>query len=213
MDEYKININERGIGRADMMATCGIWPRPVGQRVIEVGFGRGELIQNLCKDNFVCGVDIGLKSMTGAREEGFEKDANLIYSDPCKERLPWPDDWFDIAYCTETIEHMSSPINAILEIKRVLKDSGMFLVSIPDHDDCFGYDGGQHAWSYPGLGQKKYFTMFMRQLWFGCVKTQEGGLYAFKNIKNEDSKKFNYLAVIFGNYKDKELYRGLYEDA
>lgn len=210
MDDFKINLAQRGIGRADMMATCGIWPRPSGKRIIEIGFGRGELITNLSKDNFVCGVDIGLASLEGARKDGFEKDACLIYLDPCKERLPWPDNWFDIAYCTETIEHMSSPINAILEAKRVLKHKGMFLVSIPDHDDCFGYGGGQHAWAYPGLGKKKYFTMFMRQLWFNCVKSRQGGLYVFENIKNEKSWKYNYMEVIFGNYDEKELYKELF---
>jgi len=42
-----------------------------------------------------------------------------------------PDNKFDAVFCTEVLEHVSNPFNAILEIERVLKPGGWIFATSP----------------------------------------------------------------------------------
>jgi SAM-dependent methyltransferase len=50
----------------------------------------------------------------------------------------------DIAFCFETLEHLTNPYSCLSEIKRILKEDGILYLSIP-HDSC------THNTIYPGL--------------------------------------------------------------
>lgn len=51
------------------------------------------------------------------------------------EKLPFQDSYFDIVICSEVVEHMKYPENCLMEIKRVLKDDGTFIISTPNSDN------------------------------------------------------------------------------
>jgi SAM-dependent methyltransferase len=46
-------------------------------------------------------------------------------------RLPFRDDAFDVAVCTEVLEHTHSPALALRELRRVLKPGGKLLLTTP----------------------------------------------------------------------------------
>ena len=46
----------------------------------------------------------------------------------------YPDEFFDVAVMHHVIEHMTDPIGAILEMRRVLKRGGKLLLGTPDFD-------------------------------------------------------------------------------
>lgn len=50
------------------------------------------------------------------------------------ERLPFPDATFDIVTCLETLEHVHDTDHLVREIRRVLKDDGYAVVSVPRID-------------------------------------------------------------------------------
>jgi len=47
------------------------------------------------------------------------------------EDLPFINDYFDFVFCSEVIEHLNNPQQALSEINRVLKDQGILLITTP----------------------------------------------------------------------------------
>ncbi len=46
--------------------------------------------------------------------------------------LPWPDAVFDVVVCTASIEYLLDPAAVMAQVRRVLKPSGMFIVTFSD---------------------------------------------------------------------------------
>ena len=199
---YEQLCGQRGIG--SQASVCEFYPFPENLRVLDVGFGQGDLVRALLnKSNAVYGVDVGLASQTGAIKDGFMDKANLLYLDISHDKLPWYDNFFDFSYCTETIEHLENPAHMFMEVKRTLKHKGRFLISFPMPEDNLGYDCGKHAHMYPGFLLKHSFRMFVNQMYFKILKYRENGStawYLLENIKDENQIGIHEL--IQGNYKE-----------
>ena len=60
--------------------------------------------------------------------------------------IPIPDNSFDVALCTEVLEHVPKPIDALKEIGRILKPNGILYLSAPLgsglHQQPFHFYGG-----------------------------------------------------------------------
>ena len=132
-----------------------------GCRILDAGCGSG---RHACefyrhKDVFVTGVDIKFDDAAKAKQ-------NLIFHDDIGEAgggawivasaditmLPFPDNFFDIAICSEVMEHVPDEKKAVSEIARVLKHGGDMVVSVPRYlpekicwllsDEYHGASGG-----------------------------------------------------------------------
>lgn len=209
-DLYTINADEAGIGMGATMITDHVIVRPSGCRILEIGFGQGDLIVELGSDNEMYGVDVGWLSHEIALSKGLHERATLLWMDACTERLPFMDDFFDIVFCTETIEHMANPLFMLEQVKTKLRGDGQVVVSFPEEEDKLGYEAGKHAYVYPGLFQRNSFRRFMMQMYF----VQEfyhlnGGtaLYVFRNVKEEGQA--HPFHVTRHNYDEAELYKGV----
>jgi len=77
--------------------------------------------------NYV-GIDISETSVKEAQRVGLR----ALRRDVSSEVLPFEDSSFDVVYCSEVIEHLYNPDNAIEEFKRVLKPRGKILLSTPN---------------------------------------------------------------------------------
>lgn len=116
-----------------------------GKKVLDVGSGIGILVGTLGslgaeavgvdkfifqdeKQNFYTIPDF--EKLESIWREGKIK---IIKSDIVNESLPFPDEIFDVVLSDATIEHLpDSPKNLFLEIHRVLKKEGFFLVTTPN---------------------------------------------------------------------------------
>jgi SAM-dependent methyltransferase len=57
------------------------------------------------------------------------------------EALPFPDDCFDLICAFEIVEHVPDDRSLLFEVRRVLKDGGRFVFSVPLHMEYWsGYD-------------------------------------------------------------------------
>lgn len=206
-------LGSRGIGAEDRVDCFD--PYPTGKRCLDIGYGTCRLLDVLKKNgNSVFGVDIGKEAMRVAVENNQIDDRTLIYLDVSHNKLPWIDNVFDYVYCTETIEHLENPAFVFMEIKRVLKPNGRFVVAFPRPEDNFGYDGGKHAHMYPGFLLKYSFRYFLKQMYFKILKYWENGSsawYLLENIKEGDEVGVHLM--IQGNYNEDELYKKLNENA
>jgi SAM-dependent methyltransferase len=73
----------------------------------------------------VVGVDISAAMLSVARAFPAEPDAAPIdYVEAPATSIPLPDSTFDVAYCQQGLQHMSDPLAALHEIRRLLKPGG-----------------------------------------------------------------------------------------
>ena len=102
-----------------------------GKIVLDVASGEGYGTNLLSKNaDLVIGVDIDVRSIQDATLK--YKSNKLIFKQGDIGSLPFPDSYFDIVVCFETIEHVEDYLAALNEIKRVLKSEGILVISTPD---------------------------------------------------------------------------------
>lgn len=190
-------------------------------KFLDIGFGEGHSLVNAIRNKcrYVAGVDICQASYDNAQKllqaEDVQKiidENNAVVSigllDVSDEPLPYESDLFDVVICTECIEHLSNPHRMISEVKRVLKNDGLFVVAFPQPENNFGYGGGEHAHVYPGFLQRDSFEIFMRQMFFRAKLRAENGAtawYAYRNYKGDGV--LDTFEIISGNYDEAELFK------
>jgi O-antigen biosynthesis protein len=104
-----------------------------GARVLDVASGEGygsALLSRVAAS--VVGVDRDLATIEAARAE--YRSANLDYrlGDCCA--IPMEDRAVDTVVSFETIEHLEDHESFLLEVRRVLRTAGLFVVSSPDRE-------------------------------------------------------------------------------
>lgn len=102
-------------------------------RHLDIGCGPGTFIGTLDETLDSIGVDIAAEQIAYARATyGTErKRFELVEAD----RLPFPDDSFDVVTCVELIEHLETDegVRLATEAKRVLQPGGSLLLTTPDY--------------------------------------------------------------------------------
>ncbi|MDP3732372.1 MAG: class I SAM-dependent methyltransferase, partial [Candidatus Omnitrophota bacterium] len=91
-----------------------------------VGYGAHYLAQ-VARE--VIGIDTSREAITYAQEH-YQK-GNIQFKVMNVHNLEFPDKYFDIVCSFETLEHLDEPKRFMFEVKRVLKENGIFIVSTP----------------------------------------------------------------------------------
>jgi SAM-dependent methyltransferase len=120
---------------------------PAGSKVLDVGAG-GAPYRAFFEHCDYCTHDFCQLSPSDIRQGGYAPID--IVSDISS--LPVNDAEFDAVVCTEVLEHVPHPIDAINEIGRVLKPGGLLLLSAPlgsgIHQEPFHFYGGYTPFFY-----------------------------------------------------------------
>jgi ubiquinone/menaquinone biosynthesis C-methylase UbiE len=111
-----------------------------GQRVLEVGVGMGaDYLEWLKAGAQATGVDLSGTSLEWAKRRcemaGYRPD--LRVSDA--ERLPFPDNTFDIVYSYGVMHHSPDTSQCIGEARRILKPGGALRIMIYHHPSLTGF--------------------------------------------------------------------------
>lgn len=130
-----------------------------GKRILEVGCGCGSLLALLQRDNETVGIDAATDGIAACKARGIEGHC----LDPSGEPLPFADNSFDFVICLETLEHMMNPYYALTEMRRVLRDGGRLICSVPN--PIWG-----HIFLYPGLFEYRNFRSFLEQCDFAIAR-------------------------------------------
>lgn len=109
-----------------------------GERLLEIGFGTGRLVELLLEAAFgvtVAGVDPTPTMLEVARARprvaAAGDRADLRLGDA--QSLPWPDAHFDAALALHSFQFWVEPAAALAEIARVLRPSGRLLLVLRHH--------------------------------------------------------------------------------
>lgn len=100
-----------------------------GEKVLDVGCGDGVVAEFLHKNVGVevVGIDISEEAVTKALERGINAK---VYNSESK--FPFKDNFFDVVFWGDNVEHLFNPSLTAKEIKRVLKDGGRLVLSCPN---------------------------------------------------------------------------------
>ena len=96
--------------------------------LLDVGCGTGFLLDLLSKQRVAhyAGLDLSPEMIRMARQKDIP-GAEL--TEGSADRLPFPDESFDIVTCSQSFHHYPYPENAMREAKRVLKPGGLYILS------------------------------------------------------------------------------------
>ena len=106
---------------------------PAAANVLDIGCGGGANLRRLAKRasrGLVCGIDISECSLECSRK----KVSEYILDGRCQvkygsaEKIPFPDGLFDVVTAFETVYFWKDMESALREVRRVLKEGGLFLV-------------------------------------------------------------------------------------
>jgi SAM-dependent methyltransferase len=137
-------------------------------RLLDFGCGR-KPYENLFNVTEYIGIDM---EDTGHEHKNSKID---VYYDG--KNIPFPDDSFDSVFCSEVFEHVFNLDEIIVEIKRVMKEGGKILITVPfswnEHE--VPYDFGR----YTSFGIRH----LLEKHGFEVVELQKSGNFARVNFQ------------------------------
>ena len=128
-----------------------------GSKILDNGCGRGDFLEGFRVngiDAYGCDLEISMVNKEGSQiifgGVNFEKD-----------KLPFPDDYFDLVFTKSVIEHIHNPSLFLKEMYRVLKPGGRIVVMVPDWYSCMYifYDDCTHVQPYTMVGLRDTLRM------------------------------------------------------
>ena len=110
-----------------------------GDIILDVGCGVGDYIIALSKNNRMCfGIDpLHEVSLLKAQQKTKDENVNIHLIRGVSEDLPFKDEKFDMILHLSTLQHVDDQHKTLSEIKRVLKDNGLLVVSVPLSKNIF----------------------------------------------------------------------------
>lgn len=135
---------------------------PVGARVLDVGCGRGVLLQSLADQ----GCEAFGFEISGTAAAGLDPRVDLRIANSLME-AEYPDDFFDQIVIWHVLEHVPNPREVMQEIHRILKPGGRVAVSVPNFSSLqarasgpawFHLDSPRHLHHFSFRGLKQLVT-------------------------------------------------------
>ncbi len=101
-----------------------------GMTLLDCGCGHGTTTTDLAEvvaPGRVVGIDLDEERIVAARKHAAERGVNNVdFQTANVYQLPFPDDFFDVAFENQILMYLKEPIKAVQEIRRVLKQGGVF---------------------------------------------------------------------------------------
>ena len=109
---------------------------PLNKVVLDIGCGAGFLAYNLSK-NGANTIACDLRTQLNKSDAVFNnllESSNIHFNNTDIFHLPFKSKSFDVIYALDMLEHLENVELALVEIKRVLKNDGLLIVSIPNEN-------------------------------------------------------------------------------
>jgi SAM-dependent methyltransferase len=185
-----------------------------GEKVLDVGCGEGRHSFRACEETncTVCALDIDRENLAKTKYMFHLMEADgkcrgrwfALRGDAT--RLPLKDAHFDRVICSEVLEHIPDDHEAVLELKRVLKDEGRLAVSVPTYFSETIYWKISRDYSHqPGGHVRKYRAREITAL------LEEHGFHVYATRHKHALHTFYwFLRCLFGINREKAVIPALY---
>ncbi len=101
-----------------------------GARILNLGCGTSNDVWWLADENMIVGLDYAQGGLRVAQHHGV---AGIVGDLNLSPVLPFKDSSFDLIICKDILEHLLEPMAVLQEVRRVLKDDGYVVISVPNH--------------------------------------------------------------------------------
>ncbi len=127
-----------------------------GMTMLDVGCGPGTLTIDLARriaPGHVTGVDAAAIALEAARDHAAESSVtNVTFTQANAYELPFDDGSFDIVHAHQVLQHLSDPVKAIQEMRRVVAPGGIIAVREADY--------GAMSWYPPSEGLSEWNLLY-----------------------------------------------------
>lgn len=127
-----------------------------GQRLLDLGCGPGTLTSGLAAlvaPGEAVGVDRAEAVLNLARAEaeraGVAASTTFLVADAYD--LPFEDDYFDVAHAHQVLQHLTDPVAALRELRRVTRPGGLVAVRDADYAGMTWYPPSEHLDEWTAL--------------------------------------------------------------
>jgi 2-polyprenyl-3-methyl-5-hydroxy-6-metoxy-1,4-benzoquinol methylase/Zn ribbon nucleic-acid-binding protein len=113
-------------------------------KLLEIGCGDGHFLQLARdKDNFeVFGVELDPETSQYART----KRGLINVKTEAFENIKYPENFFDVVYMNDVLEHLQNPLQIMEECYKILKEGGLIVINVPNVDGLvYKFVGEKHT--------------------------------------------------------------------
>jgi SAM-dependent methyltransferase len=105
---------------------------PPGTEMLDAGCGSGRNMVDLARYGTVTGLELADASVHWARNRGIGEVVQGSIT-----AAPFPDDRFDFAVCLDVLEHIDEELQALRELRRIMRPGGTLLVTVPAYQSLW----------------------------------------------------------------------------
>lgn len=113
-------------------------------KLLEIGCGDGHFLQ-MARDNYnyeVFGVELDSETSQYARI----KRGLINVKTEAFENIKFPENFFDVVYMNDVLEHLQNPFQIIEECQKILKPGGLIVINVPNVDGLiYKFVGEKHT--------------------------------------------------------------------
>jgi len=187
------------------------YPLARSKRVLDIACGEGYGSNLLAKvARRVTGVDNDDIAIAHAKRTYGR--ANLRFTKGTCSAIPAKSDAFDLVASFETIEHIHDQLGFLAEIKRVLDDKGILIISSPHKAEYRKASKTRNPFHLRELNHEKFVGM-LRSAFKYCVVAKQrlvAGSWIAEDVRTADVSPATFRGGFNELHVDQGVYRGLY---
>lgn len=153
LEKILVNVGDLGFRRRVVEIISGLEIKE-GERILDCGCGEGfyvMVIDSLFPKVKIVGFDYD-RSILKKAKKWLQKRRNITWILGDIYQIPFKDNYFDKIILSEVLEHLPDDLEALKEVKRVLKPGGTLAITVPNHNYPFFWDPLNWIGEHLGLG-------------------------------------------------------------
>jgi glycosyltransferase involved in cell wall biosynthesis len=110
----------------------------VGERVLEIGAGTGNLTENLVPRGFYMASDVNSQYLSRLEKLRQTRPYLRVQRTDAARPETYPEERFDTVVCLNVVEHLQDDVAALRNIRNVLDEHGRAIILVPNGPALFG---------------------------------------------------------------------------